>query len=98
MRNKINVSKNIDFVKSLNINQLSLIRIEKDVSNLLSKEKPFTGIIKLVWNDKKYSDNEICYLIFSLGQAQARKEAFDKINSSLGNLDLDKIMKHFKDE
>jgi len=92
MRSKIKVKKDVDFTKSLGLNELILLKLETKTQSLLSEELDLSKIIESIWNDNAYSDKEIIWIIFNLGMARARKDASDNVMASLKNIDMNKLL------
>jgi len=92
MRQKIKVKKEADFTKSLGLNDLIVLKLDKCTKNYLNKNLDLSDIIEKTWNDKRYTDKELIWVIFNLGMARARKDATDNVLSALGSLDLSKML------
>jgi hypothetical protein len=84
MREKLKLKKDKDFFKALKINKKRVQEIQVDIKTL--EGPPMTEVIKKLWENKNYSDNEIIYSIFILGMANARRELFNQGKSILGGL------------
>jgi len=95
MRETIKIKKSEVFYKAIKVSDKRKKIIDAKVMEFLAKEPPMTYILQSFWNNSdEYTNNELVYIIFELGQAKCRKDTSDFANQ-LSKKVLPQIMGRF---